>query len=161
MFSTPPREINPPSWKEIPAAERPAFKTPGGQLYHAGDEIEWRTGTSNIQHIRIDRVDGDSVYITFPNKLPPINTSLNRQSVELQIDSGHFFVLEKPENQDAPPLSDVAEKKDSFVPNYGQTVFLPLSANSFREYTNLKRQYWVQKIVAPCLVLASTSSSKS
>lgn len=141
VFSAPPREKNPPSQEEMPAAERPAFKTPGGQLYHAGDEIEWRTGTSNIQHIRIDRVDGDSVYITFPNKLPPINTSLNRQSVELQIDSGHFFVLEKPENQDAPPLSDVAEKKDTFVPNYGQTVFLPLSANSFREYTNLKREY--------------------
>ena len=141
VFSAPPRERNPPSQEEMPANEPPVYKTPGGHLYHAGDEIEWRTGTSNIQHIRIDRIDGDNVYITFSNKLPPINTSLNRQSVELQIDTGHFFVLEKAGNQEAPLVSDVTEKRDSFVPNYGQTVFLPLSADSFREYTNLKRQY--------------------
>ncbi len=141
VFSTQPREKNPPSQEEMPANEPPVYKTPGGHLYHSGDEIEWRTGASNTQNIRINRIDGDNVYITFPDKLPPINTSLNRQSVELQIDTGHFFVLEKAGNQDAPLLSDVTEKRDSFVPNYGQTVFLPLSADSFREYTNLKRQY--------------------
>ena len=141
VFSTQPRGKNPPSQEEMPANEPPVYKTPGGHLYRAGDEIEWRTGASNTQHIRINRIDGDNVYITFPDKLPLINTSLNRQSVELQIDTGHFFVLEKAGNQDAPLLSDVTEKRDSFVPNYGQTVFLPLSADSFREYTNLKRQY--------------------
>ena len=139
--SAPPREKNPPSQEEMPANEPPVYKTPGGHLYRAGDEIEWRTGASNTQHIRINRIDGDNVYITFPDKLPPIDTILNRQSVELQIDTGHFYVLEKAGNHDAPLLSDVTEKRDSFVPNYGQTVFLPLSADSFREYTNLKRQY--------------------
>ena len=147
VFSTPPREEKTQSHEE-PAAVEPtlaadttAFITPHGLTYQPGDEVEWNTGNSESLRFRIDSVSDENVHITFLNKDHPIRTNINRESVELQIDSGRFIIHHgEPSQPEHSPSVDSGENED-FEQNYGQTVFLPMPPQAQREYDNLKRQY--------------------
>ncbi|MBQ9262849.1 MAG: hypothetical protein IJ189_01400 [Clostridia bacterium] len=143
VFSTPPREKTHPSLEEAanPAIDKQVYETPRGLVYQAGDEVDWNTGTGESLHLRIDSITDENVHIIFLDKADPISTNINRQSVELQIDSGRFIVQHKEHSQSEHYPSAIMNEGEGFEQNYGQTVFLPMSPQTQREYDNLKRQY--------------------
>ena len=152
VFSTPPRQREQTSHEDIsakasvPASEMAAreYTTPNGIPYHAGDEMDWYTGKGEPLLIHIDRVDDESLYVTMPGRKRLLKTKLNRESVELQIDSKRFVVRPHTPGQEeqAESVSDTEQGANQEpMENMGQNVFLPLSEDSFRQYNNLKRQY--------------------
>ena len=147
VFSTPPHEEKIQSHEE-PAAVEPTlaadtmvFTTPHGLTYQPGDEVEWNTGNGEPLRFRIDSVSDENIHITFLNKDHPIKTNINRESVELQIDSGRFIIHHGKRSQSEHSPSVDSSENEGFEQNYGQTVFLPMSEQTQREYDNLKRQY--------------------
>ena len=100
VFSTPPRQKEQPAHEDISAETSVSasemvtreYTTPNGIPYHAGDEMDWYTGKGEPLLIHIDRVDDESLYVTMPGRKRRLKTKLNRESVELQIDSKRFVV---------------------------------------------------------------------
>ena len=150
VFSTPPRQREQTSHENISAEASVSasgmaareYTTPNGIPYHVGDEMDWYTGKGEPLLIHIDHIDDESLYVTLPGREKPFKTKLNRESVDLQIDSKRFVVRPHEPGQEEQIAGDtIQEANQEPTENLGQSVLLPLSEYSFEQYNNLKRQY--------------------
>ena len=128
-----------------------AFHTPGGHTYRAGDELDWVVDGDLHISIRIDRVDAENVWCTFPGSEDAESTRMERKGFEAQIDSGSFvFAVPAQEQvQEEAPAPDIdssetvetIEQKDTAPFSAEETVSLPLSQEAAAEYNDLKARY--------------------
>ena len=128
-----------------------AFHTPGGHTYRAGDELDWVVDDDLHISIRIDRVDAENVWCTFPGSEDAESTRMERKGFEAQIDSGSFAfaVTAQEQVQEEAPAPDIdssetvetIEQKDTAPLSAEETVALPLSVEAAAEYNDLKAQH--------------------
>ena len=128
-----------------------AFHTPGGHIYRAGDELDWVVDGDLHISIRIDRVDDENVWCTFPGSEDAESTRMERKGFEAQIDSGSFAfaVPVQEQSQEEAPAPDIEasetvetpEQKDAVPHSAEETVALPMSVEAAAEYNDLKARY--------------------
>ncbi|MBQ3859701.1 MAG: hypothetical protein II779_04170, partial [Clostridia bacterium] len=101
--------------------EASEFRTPQGNTYRIGDGIHVDTASRDGAQFRIETVDEDHIYYTFPHAEYTSPFGMSRERFEQSLDSGLFTVIRDepaPEREEEPEQEPetVAEEPDETAP---------------------------------------------